>query len=72
VPSATAEQHLPDLLTVAQAASVLQLTPISVYRRCERGELECVRLGAGLRAPVRIRRDDLEAYLNGDAEAPAA
>ena len=55
------------LFTVDEVAERLRLHPDSVYRRVETGELRAVRLGAGLRAPIRIAAEELERYLHGGA-----
>jgi excisionase family DNA binding protein len=53
------------LLTAGEAAKLLMITPRTVYRMMENGEIATVRFGGS----VRIRRQDLEdfivAHLNG-------
>ncbi len=58
------------LLTVAEAAEFLRVSPITVYRRVEAGELPAVRVGSGPRAPVRIASDELMRYVGRGAETP--
>ena len=55
------------LFTIAEAAEFLRLSEASVYRRCESGELRAIRLGGGLRAPIRIAAEELERYLRDGA-----
>ena len=58
---------LPPLLTQAQVADYLGLKPTSVARYIKAGKLRRVRaLGV-----VRIRRQDLEAFINDSTEGPA-
>lgn len=45
---------IPQYLTVAEAAQRLGLTSRTVWRWCQRGVLESVKLGRGRRGPVRI------------------
>ena len=51
------------LLTVDEAAKLLDLSRVTVYRRVERGELEAVHLGDGPKAPIRIPVDAVVDYL---------
>jgi excisionase family DNA binding protein len=53
------------LLTRRAAARLLGLSVRAIDRRLAAGELPCVRLGAGPKAPVRIRPADLERYISG-------
>jgi excisionase family DNA binding protein len=53
----------PLLLTVPQAAELLQLSRRSVDRRIAAGDIAVARLGKGPRAPVRVVRDALLADL---------
>jgi len=48
------------LLTVDQVAEILQVSRTTIYRRIKAGELPAVKLG---RRQVRIRQEDLEAYI---------
>jgi excisionase family DNA binding protein len=50
-------------LTVPEVAGCLRVSVRTVRRRIESGELPVVRLGSGLHAPVRVDRDELEAWL---------
>ena len=55
------EQESPlQLLTVGEAAALLKVTPITVYRWLASGELPKVKLA---RRVVRIRREDLERFI---------
>lgn len=51
-----------DLLTVAEAAAILRLHPVTVQRLLRRGELPGVRVGR----QWRIRRTDLDDRLRGE------
>lgn len=51
------------LLTVGEVADELRVTPQTVYRRIETGELEALQLGTGPKAPLRIRAGELERFL---------
>jgi len=53
----------PPLLTIAQVAKRLNISPSATANLIHRGELRCVKLGAGLRAPVRVDEADLETYI---------
>jgi excisionase family DNA binding protein len=61
----TIESSNLQLLTASEAAKLLMITPRTVYRMMENGEIATVRFGGS----VRIRRQDLEdfivAHLNG-------
>jgi excisionase family DNA binding protein len=50
------------MLTVAEVADVLRVSPSLVYQLVDSGKLPCHRLGKG-RGTIRIRLDDLNAYL---------
>lgn len=65
----------PPLLTIAQVAKRLSLSESATANLIHRGELRSVKLGDGLRAPVRVDEDDLETYIQlrkkgGQAPAP--
>ncbi|MEO7556702.1 MAG: helix-turn-helix domain-containing protein [Acidimicrobiales bacterium] len=47
------------LLTVAEVASLLRVSNMTVYRLLKAGELPSVRIGKSFR----VREDDLDAYL---------
>jgi excisionase family DNA binding protein len=51
------------LLTVKQAAFLVGMSPVSMYRRIDSGALPAIRLGSGPKAPIRISSADLAAYL---------
>lgn len=52
---------LPDeYLPVTQAAKVTNLGKGVIYDRIETGELPAYRFGTGPRAPIRIKRSDLD------------
>jgi excisionase family DNA binding protein len=55
----------PDLLTVAQAASLLHLHPNTIRRWANQGLLRALRLGP--RQDRRFYRRDIERLLNGDS-----
>jgi excisionase family DNA binding protein len=48
------------LLTVGEVAEYLHVVTITVYRMIDRGDLKAVKVGR----VWRVRRDDLERYLN--------
>jgi excisionase family DNA binding protein len=48
------------LLTVAEVADLLRVSNMTVYRLIKAGDLAAIRVGKN----YRIRRDDLDAYLN--------
>jgi excisionase family DNA binding protein len=58
--SATAE---PEFLTVPEVVRLLRCSKPTVYRRITDGEIPAVKLGTTQFAPLRIRRDELEAWL---------
>jgi len=64
----TAVQPRP-LLTVPEVADRLGVSTRTVRRRIESGELAAVRLGSGPRAPIRIERGKLDAWLSGHSLA---
>jgi len=49
------------LLTVAEVASLLRVSNMTVYRLIKNGELSAIRVGKN----YRIRQVDLDAYLSG-------
>lgn len=49
------------LLTVAEVASLLRVSNMTVYRLIKNGELSAIRVGKN----YRIRQADLDAYLSG-------
>jgi excisionase family DNA binding protein len=51
----------PVLLTVREAAELLRVRPVTVYRLCARGVLPHVRVSNA----IRIRAEDLEQLLRG-------
>jgi excisionase family DNA binding protein len=57
---ATAEA---EFLTVPEVARLLRCSKPTVYRRITDGEIPAVKLGTTQFAPLRIRRDELEAWL---------
>jgi excisionase family DNA binding protein len=57
-----------ELLTVDQVARICRVHPVTVRRHIASGRLRSVRAGRG----VRIRRDDLEAYLEQATAAHSA
>jgi excisionase family DNA binding protein len=61
-----------ELLTVAQAADVLKVSPLTVRRMVERGELRAIRLGGQANRQLRIDRAELAERLRSWAEAVPA
>ncbi len=57
----------PELLDIAQAAALLQVSETSLRRWTNRGELPCLRIGG--RRERRFRRTDLLAFLEGHPRA---
>ena len=55
-----------DYFTVAETARLLKVNPITVRRHIQGGRLSAIRAGRG----VRIRRGDLEAFLQPVSMAP--
>jgi excisionase family DNA binding protein len=61
-----------ELLTVAQAADVLKVSPLTVRRMVERGELKAIRLGGQANRQLRIDRAEIAERLRSWAEAVPA
>ena len=40
------------LLTIAETAHLLSLSPAKVYQMCSSGELACIRIGRSVRVPA--------------------
>jgi excisionase family DNA binding protein len=59
-----------DYVGVSEAATILDLSERTLRRRIENGELPAVKLGPYARSPVRIRRDELNAYASAHALEP--
>jgi excisionase family DNA binding protein len=55
--------HDARLLTVAEVARALAVSPKTVRRRIASGELAAVRLGRGPKAPVRVDPDTVAGLL---------
>jgi len=55
------------LLTVDEVAEILRVSPSTVYRRIQAGELPAVKLG---HRQVRIKREDLDAYIEAHRIEP--
>jgi excisionase family DNA binding protein len=51
------------LLTVAEVASVMRVSRMTVYRLIRRGQLKAIRVGRN----YRVRTDDLDEYLEAQA-----
>ena len=52
-----------DLLTVQDVAAILKVSKSLVYELIASGRIACHRIGNG-RGAIRLRRDDLERYIN--------
>jgi excisionase family DNA binding protein len=52
-----------NLLTPADVAEILRVSKAKAYALLKRGEIPSVRIGK----PVRVRREDLEEYINDKA-----
>jgi excisionase family DNA binding protein len=61
MPSTQAEPQT--LLTVAEVAERLRVSPWSVYRRVASGELRALRIGTSARGPLRFEPSALRALL---------
>ncbi len=55
-----------NLLTVQQVATFLQVSRTTVWRWCNEGRLPAMKIGRGWR----IRREDLDRYLQSGSNAP--
>jgi len=64
---AIAQDEKQRLLTVAEVADQLRCSRFTIYRALADGRLRGVRLGVGASAPIRVRPDDLERYLQPTA-----
>ncbi|HYZ92955.1 MAG TPA: helix-turn-helix domain-containing protein [Actinomycetota bacterium] len=51
------------LLTVAEVATVMRVSRMTVYRLIRRGQLKAIRVGRN----YRVREDDLNEYLEAQA-----
>jgi len=51
------------LLTVAEVATVMRVSRMTVYRLIRRGQLKAIRVGRN----YRVREDDLSEYLDSQA-----
>jgi excisionase family DNA binding protein len=51
------------LLTVAEVASLMRVSRMTVYRLIRRGQLKAIRVGRN----YRVREDDLNGYLESQA-----
>ena len=51
------------LLTVAEVASLMRVSRMTVYRLIRRGQLKAIRVGRN----YRVREDDLNEYLEAQA-----
>jgi excisionase family DNA binding protein len=56
----------PDLLTAREVAEAMRVSTMTVYRLIKAGDLPAIRVGKHLR----IRRAELEAYLDARTVAP--
>jgi len=57
------EQRL-ELLNVREVAARLRVSPPTVYRRIQQGDLVAHRLGPGPCSPIRIDADELDRFLD--------
>jgi excisionase family DNA binding protein len=63
----TIEKAATSLMTVAEAAKLANVAPVTVYRRIHAGQIEAIRVGDG-RGPIRIPREPFERWLFGDGD----
>lgn len=59
------------LLTVIEAAGLLRLNKFTIYKYIYDGHLPAVDTSRGLRATIRIRRRDLQAFIDEKPIGPA-
>jgi excisionase family DNA binding protein len=59
-------------LTVDQVAKDLQLSPNTIRNWIKSGKLPAFKLTPGITAPLRIRRDDLDALVEAGRVRPSA
>jgi excisionase family DNA binding protein len=57
-----------ELLTIAEVAHALRVSPQTVRRRCEDGQLEFLRIGSGSRPLVRIPESAVRSLLRPGAK----
>jgi excisionase family DNA binding protein len=50
------------LMTIGEAATILHVSPRTIRRIIERGELEVVRIGRS----IRVRREDIKQIISGE------
>jgi excisionase family DNA binding protein len=60
------------LLTVAEVARLLQQSERTVRDKIASRQLPAVKIGTGPRAPLPVDRAELERWLYGDEQEPAA
>jgi excisionase family DNA binding protein len=65
-------QAPPRLLTTDEVAERLQVNRKTVYRLIWAGQLPAVKLASRGRGALRVREDELEAWLTSDPEGAAA
>jgi excisionase family DNA binding protein len=58
-------------LTVQEVAQILKISPATVYDLCKKRKLGHLRVGAG-RGTIRIRQEDLDAFISGATVQPEA
>jgi len=66
----TPETRIPDLISVAAAAKLLNCSRVTVYRRISSGAVPAIRLGPV--GPLRVERADLMAWAFGPDDESAA
>ncbi len=62
---------LESLMTVAEAAVVLNVSPATVYALVSSGKMNCHRIGTK-RGAIRISKDDIQSYLEASHETTTA
>ncbi len=60
---ARTSQGISRLLTVAEVATLMRVSRMTVYRLIRRGQLKAIRVGRN----YRVREDDLSEYLESQA-----
>ena len=61
-------KELPEVMTVAQVAELLQVTKHTVYQLVESGEVPSFRIGGGKRARIRLLREAVISSLQSRPE----
>jgi excisionase family DNA binding protein len=63
-------QEAPELISIAEAAKIANVSRVHVWRLVDSGEVEAVRVGKG-HGPLRIPRHEFLLWLYGEPEEAA-